>query len=83
MKPESFPEPTSLLRAGRDTRRVGALDGGRGFDPVMDHLHPPGGNAGPDGHALAHAVRDGHLITGQQQYSGKAVAKLVIGALGV
>lgn len=30
-----------------------------------------------------HAVRDGHLITGQQQYSGAAAARLVIEALGV
>ncbi len=29
------------------------------------------------------AVRDGRLITGQQQYSGGAAAKLVIEALGV
>ena len=29
------------------------------------------------------AVRDGHLITGQQQYSGTAAAKLVIEALGM
>jgi putative intracellular protease/amidase len=29
------------------------------------------------------AVRDGRLITGQQQYSGAAAAKLVIEALGV
>lgn len=29
------------------------------------------------------AVRDGRLITGQQQYSGKATAKLVIEALGM
>ena len=29
-----------------------------------------------------HAVRDGLLITGQQQYSGTAAARLVIGALG-
>jgi putative intracellular protease/amidase len=29
-----------------------------------------------------HAVRDGHLITGQQQYSGRAAAALVIEALG-
>jgi putative intracellular protease/amidase len=29
-----------------------------------------------------HAVRDGNLITGQQQYSGKAVARLIIEALG-
>lgn len=29
------------------------------------------------------AVRDGNLITGQQQYSGTAAARLVIEALGV
>jgi putative intracellular protease/amidase len=29
------------------------------------------------------AVRDGHLITGQQQYSGSAATKLVIEALGI
>jgi putative intracellular protease/amidase len=30
-----------------------------------------------------HAVRDGNLITGQQQYSGLAAARLLIAALGV
>jgi putative intracellular protease/amidase len=35
------------------------------------------------GRFKAHAVRDGDLITGQQQYSGAAVARLVIEALGV
>ncbi|MFC9433711.1 type 1 glutamine amidotransferase domain-containing protein [Nocardia sp. NPDC057030] len=30
-----------------------------------------------------HAVRDGNLITGQQQYSGTAAARLVIEALGL
>jgi putative intracellular protease/amidase len=30
-----------------------------------------------------HAIRDGHLITGQQQYSGAAAARLIIEALGV
>jgi putative intracellular protease/amidase len=30
-----------------------------------------------------HAVRDGNLITGQQQYSGAAAAQLMIEALGV
>jgi len=29
------------------------------------------------------AIRDGNLITGQQQYSGAAAARLVIEALGV
>jgi len=31
----------------------------------------------------AHAVRDGNLVTGQQQYSGAAAARLMIEALGV
>jgi putative intracellular protease/amidase len=31
----------------------------------------------------AHAVREGNLVTGQQQFSGGAVARLVIEALGV
>ncbi|MEC3916540.1 type 1 glutamine amidotransferase domain-containing protein [Nocardia sp. CDC160] len=35
------------------------------------------------GRFRAHAVRDGNLITGQQQYSGGAAARLVIEALGV
>jgi putative intracellular protease/amidase len=35
------------------------------------------------GRFKAHAVRDGNLITGQQQYSGSAVARLIIDALGV
>ena len=34
------------------------------------------------GRFKAHAVRDGNLITGQQQYSGTAVARLAIEALG-
>ncbi len=33
-------------------------------------------------HYLVFAVRDGRLITGQQQYSGGQVARLVIEALG-
>jgi len=34
------------------------------------------------GRFKAHAIRDGNLITGQQQYSGTAAARLVIAALG-
>jgi putative intracellular protease/amidase len=34
------------------------------------------------GRFRAHAVRDGNLITGQQQYSGGAAAKLIVEALG-
>jgi putative intracellular protease/amidase len=35
-----------------------------------------------DGGFKSHCVRDGNLITGQQQYSGRQAAQLVIGALG-
>lgn len=35
------------------------------------------------GRFTSHAVRDGNLVTGQQQYSGAAAARLVIEALGV
>jgi putative intracellular protease/amidase len=35
------------------------------------------------GRFKSHTVRDGNLITGQQQYSAKAVARLMIEALGV
>jgi putative intracellular protease/amidase len=36
-----------------------------------------------NGRFKSHAVRDGNLITGQQQYSGAAAARLLIDALGV
>ena len=35
-----------------------------------------------NGRFKPHAVRDGNLITGQQQYSGGAAARLMIEALG-
>jgi putative intracellular protease/amidase len=36
-----------------------------------------------DGRFKAHAVRDGNLVTGQQQYSGVTAARSMIGALGI
>ena len=36
-----------------------------------------------DGRFKAHAVRDGNLVTGQQQYSGVAAARSMITALGI
>ncbi len=36
-----------------------------------------------DSRFKAHAVRDGNLITGQQQYSGTVAARLMVEALGV
>ncbi len=35
------------------------------------------------GRFKAHAIRDGNLITGHQQYSGAAAVRLVVQALGV
>lgn len=43
----------------------------------------PGTNFVVSGRFKAHAVRDWNLITGQQQYSGTDVARLVIESLGV
>ncbi len=43
----------------------------------------PGTNFIVAGRFKAHAVRDRNLITGQQQYSGTVVARLVIEALGL
>ncbi|MCU0306528.1 MAG: type 1 glutamine amidotransferase domain-containing protein [Thermoleophilia bacterium] len=43
----------------------------------------PGTNFIVQGAFRSHAVRHGNLITGQQQYSGAAAARLVIEALGV
>jgi putative intracellular protease/amidase len=43
----------------------------------------PGTNFIVSGRFKPHAIRDGNLITGQQQFSGAAVARLVIEALGV
>ena len=43
----------------------------------------PGTNFIVQGRFKSHAVRDGNLITGQQQYSGGAAAKRVIQALGI
>ncbi len=45
--------------------------------------HLPDTNFIVQGRFRPHAVRDGNLITGQQQYSGAAAAELVIQALGV
>jgi putative intracellular protease/amidase len=50
---------------------------------VDDELKERGANYGQGGLFEAFAVRDGRLITGQQQYSGRKVAQMVIEALGV
>jgi putative intracellular protease/amidase len=48
-----------------------------------DVLRDRGANYVQGGLFKAFAVRDGRLITGQQQYSGRKVAQIVIEALGV
>ena len=50
---------------------------------VEDELRRRGANYIHGGLFKAFAVRDGRLITGQQQYSGRKVAQLLIEALGV
>jgi putative intracellular protease/amidase len=50
---------------------------------VEDVLREHGANYINGGLFKAFAVRDGRLITGQQQYSGRKVADMVIEALGV
>jgi putative intracellular protease/amidase len=50
---------------------------------IEDELRERGANFVQGGIFKAFAVRDGRLITGQQQYSGTKVAELLIAALGV
>ena len=50
---------------------------------VEDVLTQRGANYVNGGLFKAFAVRDGRLITGQQQYSGRKVAQIVIEALGI
>jgi len=50
---------------------------------LEDALRERGANYVQAGLFKAFAVRDGRLVTGQQQYSGRAVAQLVIQMLGV
>jgi putative intracellular protease/amidase len=50
---------------------------------VEDALRERGANYIQGGLFKAFAVRDGRLITGQQQYSGRRVAQMVIESLGV
>jgi putative intracellular protease/amidase len=49
---------------------------------IEDVLRERGANYIQGGLFKAIAVRDGRLITGQQQYSGRKVAQMVIEALG-
>ena len=49
---------------------------------IEDTLRERGANYIQGGLFKAFAVRDGRLITGQQQYSGRRVAQMVIEALG-
>jgi putative intracellular protease/amidase len=50
---------------------------------VEDELKARGANYVQGGLFKAFVVRDGRLITGQQQYSGRKVAQVLIEALGI
>jgi putative intracellular protease/amidase len=50
---------------------------------LEDALRERGANYVSGGQFKAFAVRDGRLVTGQQQYSGRAVARTVIEMLGL
>jgi putative intracellular protease/amidase len=50
---------------------------------IEDEARELGANYVQAGLFKAFAIRDDHLITGQQQYSGTKVAQLVIECLGV
>jgi putative intracellular protease/amidase len=50
---------------------------------LEDVLKQRGANYIQAGLFKAFSVRDGRLVTGQQQYSGREVAKVVVGMLGV
>jgi putative intracellular protease/amidase len=50
---------------------------------IEDEAHKRGANFVVGGLFCAFAVRDGNLITGQQQYSGAKVAEMFVQSLGV
>lgn len=63
---------------------VGMQPGERMFPwTIEDAAKERGANYIEAGLWAQFAIRDGNLITGQQQYSGREVAKLVISALGI
>jgi putative intracellular protease/amidase len=63
---------------------MGALPRGRHLMPwrIEDEMRALGANYVQAGLWRDFAVRDGNLITGQQNFSGAATARLVIEALG-
>jgi putative intracellular protease/amidase len=70
--------------ADEKTWEMGALPRGKRIMPwrVEDEIKRLGGIYTQGGLWRAYAVRDGNLVTGQQQFSGGKVADLVIRALG-
>jgi len=50
---------------------------------IEDEAKKLGANFITGGRFKRFATRDGRLITGQQQYSGRATAELVVKALGI
>jgi putative intracellular protease/amidase len=63
---------------------MGALPRGKHLMPwrIEDELKKLGANFVQAGLWRAFAVRDGHLVTGQQNFSGAETAKRIIETLG-
>ena len=59
---------------------IASPDGGK---VEMDALKERGANYVQGGLFKAFTVRDGRLLTGQQQYSGRKVAQMLIDVLGI
>ena len=70
--------------ADTKTWQMGALPRGEHNMPwrIEDEVKKLGGIYTQGGLWRSYAVRDGNLITGQQQFSGREVGRLVIEALG-
>ncbi|WP_074119053.1 hypothetical protein [Bradyrhizobium sp. AS23.2] len=70
--------------ADTKTWQMGALPRGEHIMPwrIEDEVKKLGGIYTQGGLWRSYAVRDGNLITGQQQFSGREVGRLVIEALG-
>lgn len=70
--------------ADQATRNAGALSDGQHLMPwrIEDELRKLGANYVQAGLWKGFAIRDGNLVTGQQNFSGSEVAKVILEAVG-
>ncbi len=70
--------------ADQATRDAGALADGQHLMPwrIEDELRKLGGNYVQAGLWMGFAIRDGNLVTGQQNFSGSEVANVILEAVG-